>query len=175
MKDLQQRATKVVLRSGRGLYRIVRSAPRRSRLGQQRPLFISLKRHPSAACHLAAGHPPPAAEAPRHRRLRVFMFPRRRNPAGGRQSSSSYQFTLLDPDLVRLAQARAARCRQGTDPAELTDVTTDREQNGLQAKCRHDRTAASRLMSHQDIDNALKTPSRSGRFPPSTRSAISIA
>ena len=39
---------------------------------------------------------------------------------------------------------------------ELTDVTTDREQNGLQANVVIDRLAASRLgVRIQDIDNAL--------------------
>ena len=88
--------------------------------------------------------------------MRVFMFPAQDVRAGGRQSSSSFQFTLWSADLDELLrQVPRAVARMQALP-ELVDVTTDREQNGLQANVVIDRTAASRLgVRIQDINNAL--------------------
>jgi multidrug efflux pump len=86
----------------------------------------------------------------------VFMFPAQDIRAGGRQSSSSYQFTLWDPDLDELLKLVPRVVTKVQTLPELTDVTTDREQNGLQANVVIDRLAASRLgVRIQDIDNAL--------------------
>jgi multidrug efflux pump len=88
--------------------------------------------------------------------MRVFMFPAQDVRAGGRQSSSSYQFTLWDPDLEELLRLVPRVLAKVQALPELVDVTTDREQNGLQANVVIDRTAASRLgVRMQDIDNAL--------------------
>jgi multidrug efflux pump len=88
--------------------------------------------------------------------MRVFMFPAQDVRAGGRSSSSSYQFTLWDPDLDELLTLVPRIVAKVQSLPELTDVTTDREQNGLQANVVIDRLAASRLgVRVQDIDNAL--------------------
>ena len=88
--------------------------------------------------------------------MRVFMFPAQDVRAGGRQSSSSYQFTLWDPDLDELLRLVPRVVAKVQSLPELVDVTTDREQNGLQANVVIDRLAASRLgVRIQDIDNAL--------------------
>ena len=88
--------------------------------------------------------------------MRVFMFPAQDVRAGGRQSDSSYQFTLWDPNLDELLSLVPAVVRKVESLPELVDVTTDREQNGLQANVVIDRQAASRLgVRIQDIDNAL--------------------
>jgi len=88
--------------------------------------------------------------------MRVFMFPAQDVRAGGRSSSSSYQFTLWDPDLDELLTLVPRVVAKVQSLPELTDVTTDREQNGLQANVVIDRLAASRLgVRVQDIDNAL--------------------
>jgi multidrug efflux pump len=88
--------------------------------------------------------------------MRVFMFPAQDVRAGGRQSSSSYQFTLWDPDLDELLKYVPIVVDKVQNLPELVDVTTDREQNGLQANVVIDRVAASRLgVRIQDIDNAL--------------------
>ena len=88
--------------------------------------------------------------------MRVFMFPAQDVRAGGRQSSSSYQFTLWDPDLDELLTLVPRVVAKVQSLPELVDVTTDREQNGLQANVVIDRLAASRLgVRVQDIDNAL--------------------
>ena len=89
--------------------------------------------------------------------LRVYIWPAEQLPnVGGRQSRSQYQFTLIDADAEELdiwvprVQERIRRI------PGIIDVTTDREQGGLQANVVIDRTAASRLgVKVQDIDNAL--------------------
>jgi len=89
--------------------------------------------------------------------VRVYMWPAQQLPnVGGRQSRSQYQFTLIDADAEELGtwvprvQARIRRI------PGIIDVTSDREQGGLQANVVIDRTAASRLgVQVQDIDNAL--------------------
>jgi multidrug efflux pump len=84
------------------------------------------------------------------------MFPAQDIRAGGRQSSSSYQFTLWDPDLDELLRLVPSVVDKVQKLPELVDVTTDREQNGLQANVVIDRLAASRFgVRIQDIDNAL--------------------
>jgi multidrug efflux pump len=88
--------------------------------------------------------------------LRVFFFPMQDVRVGGRQSDSTYQFTLWDTDyneLVRWAPRILAKIQ--TLPG-LVDVSTDREQGGLQVGVVIDRTVASRLgVRVQDIANAL--------------------
>jgi multidrug efflux pump len=88
--------------------------------------------------------------------LRVFFFAMQDVRTGGRQSDSSYQFTLWDADyneLVRWAPRVLAKIQ--TVPG-LVDVSTDREQGGLQVNVAIDRVAASRLgVRVQDIANAL--------------------
>ena len=88
--------------------------------------------------------------------MRVFMVPAQDLRVGGRQSNSQYQFTLWSPDLEELQKI----VPQVQDRVKLvpgvTDLTTDREQGGLQANVIIDRSAAARLgVAVQDIDNAL--------------------
>src|SRR6185436_865896 len=72
------------------------------------------------------------------------------------QSDSQYQFTLWSADIEQL-QAWAPRVVERVKQIpEVIDVTTDREQGGLQANVSIDRKAAARLgVRIQDIDNAL--------------------
>jgi multidrug efflux pump len=89
--------------------------------------------------------------------VRVYMWPAQQLPnVGGRSSKSQYQFTMMDADAEELAlwvprvQERIRRI------PGIIDVTSDREQGGLQANVVIDRAAASRLgIQVQDIDNAL--------------------
>jgi hydrophobe/amphiphile efflux-1 (HAE1) family protein len=88
--------------------------------------------------------------------MRVFMFPAQDVRAGGRYSSSSYQFTLWDPDLPELLRLVPVVVNKVKNLPELIDVSTDREENGLRANVAIDRQAAARLgVRIQDIDNAL--------------------
>jgi hydrophobe/amphiphile efflux-1 (HAE1) family protein len=86
----------------------------------------------------------------------IFMFPAQDLRAGGRQSDSQYQFTLWSSDIDQL-QAWVPRVVDRVKQLPQTiDVTTDREQGGLQANVVIDRAAAARFgVAVQDIDNAL--------------------
>jgi multidrug efflux pump len=88
--------------------------------------------------------------------LRVFMFPAQDVRTGGRQSDSSYQYTLWTPDyqeLIRWAPIIADRLQK---VPEIVDVSSDRQQGGLQVNVHVDRIAASRLgVRAQDIQSAL--------------------
>jgi hydrophobe/amphiphile efflux-1 (HAE1) family protein len=89
--------------------------------------------------------------------VRVYMWPAQQLPnVSGRQSRSQYQFTLIDPDAEELALwVPRVQDRIRHIPG-IIDVTSDREQGGLQADVMIDRTAASRLgVQVQDIDNTL--------------------
>jgi hydrophobe/amphiphile efflux-1 (HAE1) family protein len=88
--------------------------------------------------------------------LRVFFFAMQDVRVGGRQSDSTYQFTLWDTDYAELLQwAPRVFAKIQTVPG-LVDVSTDREQGGLQVNVAIDRVAASRMgVRVQDIANAL--------------------
>jgi multidrug efflux pump len=88
--------------------------------------------------------------------LRVFFFAMQDVRVGGRQSDSSYQFTLWDPDYSELVLWAPRVLAAVTAVPGLIDVSTDREQGGLQVNVAIDRIAASRLgVRVQDITNAL--------------------
>ena len=158
MKDLQQRATKVVLSDPAVAFvgSSVGASSFNASVNNGR-LFISLKplseRGNVTSQQVINRLRPKLLDIGG---MRVFMFPAQDIRAGGRQSSSSYQFTLWDPDLDELLKLVPAVVAKVQTLPELADVTTDREQNGLQANVVIDRLAASRLgVRIQDIDNAL--------------------
>jgi hydrophobe/amphiphile efflux-1 (HAE1) family protein len=160
MKELQQRATRIVLSDPAVAYvgsSVGGSGPGGGGTVNNGRMFISLK-PPSERGNVTSQQ---VINRLRPKLLdvggmRVFMFPAQDVRAGGRQSSSSYQFTLWDPDLDELLRLVPRVVTKVQSLPELTDVTTDREQNGLQANVVIDRLAASRLgVRIQDIDNAL--------------------
>jgi len=88
--------------------------------------------------------------------ISVFMFPAQDLRVGGRQSDSQYQFTLWSSDIEELQRWVPRVVERVKQVPSVTDVTTDREQGGLQANISIDRNAASRLgVRIQDIVNAL--------------------
>jgi hydrophobe/amphiphile efflux-1 (HAE1) family protein len=88
--------------------------------------------------------------------MRVFMVAAQDVRAGGRQSSSTYQFTLWDANLAELQSWAPRVLARVQQLPELADVNSDREQGGLQANVVIDRQAAARLgVRIQDIDNTL--------------------
>jgi len=120
-------------------------------------IFISLK--PLAERH----NLPTAAVVARLRAklmnipgLRVFLVPAQDLRVGGRQSNSQYQFTLWSQD-IELLQAWVPKVLERVRQVPgIIDVTTDREQGGLQASVVINRAAATRLgVRIQDIDSAL--------------------
>jgi multidrug efflux pump subunit AcrB len=88
--------------------------------------------------------------------LKVFMVPAQDVRTGARQSKAQYQFTLWGSDVDELQNWMPKVLEAVRKLPGLTDVSTDREQGGLQADVIIDRLAASRLcVQVQDIDNAL--------------------
>ncbi len=88
--------------------------------------------------------------------LRVFLVPAQDLRVGGRQSNSQYQFTLWSSDIDQLQAWVPKVLDRVKQVPGIIDVTTDREQGGLQANVVIDRQAATRLgVRIQDIDNAL--------------------
>ena len=158
MKDLQQRATKIVLSDPAVAYvgSSVGASTFNASVNNGR-MFISLKPR-SERGNLTSNQ---VINRLRPKLLdvggmRVFMFPAQDVRAGGRQSDASYQFTLWDPDLDELLRLVPTVVSKLEKLPELVDVTTDREQNGLQAELTIDRPTAARLgVRIQDIDNAL--------------------
>jgi len=88
--------------------------------------------------------------------ISVFLNAAQDIRVGARQSDSDYQFTLWSPDIADLyAWVPKAVDKISAIPG-LTDVSTDREQGGLQASISINRQAAARLgVRIQDINNAL--------------------
>jgi multidrug efflux pump len=88
--------------------------------------------------------------------IRVFMVPAQDLRAGGRQSSSQYQFTLWSSDTAAL-QTWVPRVLAAVKKVPgVIDVTTDRDQGGLQAEVDIDRQAAARYgVTMSNIDGAL--------------------
>jgi multidrug efflux pump len=75
---------------------------------------------------------------------------------GGRQTNSTYQYTLKSDNAADLSlwATRLAE-RMKTQPA-LTDVDTDQQENGVETMVTVDKESAARLgISSRDVDNAL--------------------
>jgi multidrug efflux pump len=120
-------------------------------------LFISLKplneRGGLSTQRVIARIRPKLAEIPG---LRVFMFPAQDIRVGGRQTDSQYQFTLWSSDIEELQKRVSTVLERVKQVPGVVDVTTDRDQGGLQVNVNIDRQAAARLgVRVQDIDNAL--------------------
>lgn len=88
--------------------------------------------------------------------IRLFMVAAQDVRAGGRQSDSDYQYTLVSPDLELLQKWAPIVAKRLESVDGITDVSSDREPGGLQLALKVDRQAASSLgVRVQDIDNAL--------------------
>ncbi|WP_047307937.1 efflux RND transporter permease subunit, partial [Rhodopseudomonas palustris] len=88
--------------------------------------------------------------------IRLFMFAAQDLRGGGRSSESNYQYTLSSPDLELLQKWAPIVAKRMQTVEGITDVTSDRDDGGLQLTLAIDRTMASRLgVKIQDIDNAL--------------------
>jgi len=88
--------------------------------------------------------------------IRLFMFAAQDLRAGGRQSDSDYQYTLASPDLDLLQKWAPIVAKRMQTVEDITDVSSDRDDGGLELTLSIDRNMASRLgVAVQDIDNAL--------------------
>ncbi len=88
--------------------------------------------------------------------IRLFMVPTQDLRVGGRQGRSQYQFTLWSADIDELHKWYPRVQERVKQVPGVVDVSTDREQGGLQLNVAIDRQAAARLgVRIQDIDSAL--------------------
>jgi hydrophobe/amphiphile efflux-1 (HAE1) family protein len=88
--------------------------------------------------------------------ISVYLSPARDIRTGARQSNSDYQFTLWSTDIGELYSWLPKVVDRVKQVPGITDVSTDREQGGLQASITIDRQTASRLgVRVEDISNAL--------------------
>ncbi|MEA2903687.1 MAG: multidrug efflux pump, partial [Alphaproteobacteria bacterium] len=88
--------------------------------------------------------------------LRVFMWPMQDVRSGARSSDASYQYTIWGPDYQELARWAPTVFEKVKTLPEVIDVSTDREQSGLQVNVVADRVAAARVgVKIQDIETAL--------------------
>ena len=158
MEQLQQKAMDVVLADPAvaGLGSSVGASGFNASVNRGR-MFISLK--PLAERHNVSTQRVVARLRARLNAIpgiRVFMVPAQDLRVGGRQSDSQYQFTLWSSDIEALQAWVPKVLDRVKEVTGVTDVTTDREQGGLQANVSIDRQAAARLgVRIQDIDNAL--------------------
>ncbi len=86
----------------------------------------------------------------------LFLNPVQDLRMGGRQSSSTYQYTLKSDNSADLRQwaNRLAEAMKG-QPA-LIDVDTDQQENGVESYVAVDQDSAARLgINSRDVDNAL--------------------
>jgi multidrug efflux pump len=86
----------------------------------------------------------------------LFLQPAQDIRVGGRQSSSTYQYTLQSDSLDGL-RAWGDKIREAfTNMPELADVNSDQAVKGLETQLNFDRATAARLgITTQAIDNAL--------------------
>jgi multidrug efflux pump len=88
--------------------------------------------------------------------LSVYMDAMQDVRSGTRRSDSTYQYTIWDPDYQELLYWAPRVLDKLKTVREISDVSTDGQQSGLQANVVIDRTEAARLgVRVQDIDNAL--------------------
>ena len=88
--------------------------------------------------------------------LRVYVWAIQDIRMGGRQGKSKYQFTLWGSNVKELEEWTLKVNDKLKTVPQLTDLSSDRDQGGLQANVVIDRLTASRLgVAIQDIDNAL--------------------
>ncbi len=88
--------------------------------------------------------------------LRIYVWAIQDIRMGGRQGKSKYQFTLWGSNIKELEEWTLKVMDGLKQVPQLIDLSSDRDQGGLQANVIIDRVTASRLgIAIQDIDNAL--------------------
>ena len=88
--------------------------------------------------------------------IRLFLNPVQDLRGGGRQSNSTYQYTLKSDSTKDLANWATQLADQMRLQPALTDVDTDQQENGVQTFVTVDKDSAARLgISARDVDNAL--------------------
>jgi multidrug efflux pump len=86
----------------------------------------------------------------------LFLNPVQDLRMGGRQTSSTYQYTLKSDNVADLRQSAIRLAEAMKRQPALVDVDTDQQENGVEAYVEVDKDSAARLgISSRDIDNAL--------------------
>jgi multidrug efflux pump len=86
----------------------------------------------------------------------LFLNPQQDVRMGGRQTNSTYQYTLKSDNIADLKIWAEKLADAMGGQAALTDVDTDQQDNGVETYVDVDRDAAARLgVSLRDVDNAL--------------------
>jgi multidrug efflux pump len=86
----------------------------------------------------------------------LFLNPVQDLRGGGRQSNSTYQYTLKSDNAASLRQWATRLAEQMKGAKALTDVDTDQQENGVETMVTVDKESAARLgVSARDVDNAL--------------------
>ncbi|UUZ75732.1 efflux RND transporter permease subunit [Polaromonas sp. P1(28)-13] len=86
----------------------------------------------------------------------LFLNPVQDLRGGGRQSSSTYQYTLKSDSTDDLRVWATRLADQMKLQGALTDVDTDQQENGVETMVTVDKDSAARLgISSRDVDNAL--------------------
>ena len=88
--------------------------------------------------------------------LSVFLNTVQDVRAGGRQSNSTYQYTLKSDNLADLRRWATRLAEEMKQEPALTDVDTDQQDNGVETFVEVDRDSASRLgLTSATIDSSL--------------------
>ncbi|MEO6322820.1 MAG: efflux RND transporter permease subunit, partial [Polaromonas sp.] len=86
----------------------------------------------------------------------LFLNPVQDLRGGGRQSNSTYQYTLKSDNDADLKKWATRLAEQMKTAEALTDVDTDQQENGVETMVTVDKESAARLgISSRDVDNAL--------------------
>jgi multidrug efflux pump len=86
----------------------------------------------------------------------LFLNPVQDLRGGGRQTNSTYQYTLKSDNAADLRVWATRLADQMKLQSALTDVDTDQQENGVETMVTVDKESAARLgISSRDVDNAL--------------------
>jgi multidrug efflux pump len=88
--------------------------------------------------------------------IHLYLQPIQDLTVDDRVSRTQYQYTLEDPDVAELNQWTAKMVTELRKLPQMTDVTTDQENNGVSVNLNMDRATASRLnITPDQIDSTL--------------------
>ena len=88
--------------------------------------------------------------------LSIFLNTVQDVRAGGRQSNSTYQYTLKSDNLADLRRWATRLAEEMKQAPAMTDVDTDQQDNGVETLVEVDRDSASRLgLTSATIDSSL--------------------
>jgi multidrug efflux pump len=88
--------------------------------------------------------------------ISLFLNPVQDLRMGGRQSNSTYQYTIKSDNIADMHRWAARLAEAMKQQPALTDVDTDQQENGVETYVDVDKDSASRLgINSRDVDNAL--------------------